>query len=147
ALAFCTWAGKRLCGGIGGGAALFGGFANPALDEWYAACTNSGQIAFPYGTTYAPTTCNGKDRALTNALVAVASLPGCTGGISNQLFDLSGNAWEWEDSCSGTAATDACRIRGGGFFSAETTLRCAADATLGRNLDIYVDVGFRCCSP
>ncbi len=61
---------------------------------------------------------------------------------------MSGNVWEWEDSCeTQNGATDQCRLRGGSFwFNGESDLTCANPNANDRSSqnDIY---GFRCCAP
>src|SRR5262245_12465852 len=49
AYAFCAWAGKRLCGSPAGGAATYDSPANEDESEWFAACSENGMKAFPYG--------------------------------------------------------------------------------------------------
>jgi len=61
ATAYCSWAGKRLCGKVGGGdgwvsSELFGKDGDPAVDanlsEWYGVCSQGGKTTYPYGDTY-----------------------------------------------------------------------------------------------
>jgi hypothetical protein len=147
AFAYCAWAGKRLCGRIGGGALAPADFADAAASQWFAACSRSGVRAYPYGDVYDNTACNGADFPDADVLRAAGSLPTCVGGYPG-LLDMSGNVFEWEDACTGDAgASDACRIRGGGYFSFRASLACAADVTFARSSNGFSDVGFRCCSP
>jgi len=44
ASAYCKWAGKRLCGKIGGGATPLSDFASTTVDQWYKACTVNGSV-------------------------------------------------------------------------------------------------------
>ncbi|MFW5740427.1 MAG: hypothetical protein ACOC1F_08680 [Myxococcota bacterium] len=61
-------------------------------------------------------------------------------------MDLSGNAWEWEDSCqSETGEDDFCRVRGGSFNSVPETQGCAEAQCYPRSFGSFF-VGFRCCS-
>jgi formylglycine-generating enzyme required for sulfatase activity len=149
AYAYCAWAGKRLCGAIGGGASARASVANKAVDEWYAACSMNGADVFPYGSqTYVSGKCNDLEGAA-NSLRAVGSLTGCQGGYPG-IFDMNGNAWEWEDACDVNAgASDACLIRGGSFlFSGASYGGCPTyfnDYVIKRS-DTYNDTGFRCCS-
>jgi len=63
------------------------------------------------------------------------------------VYDLSGNAWEWEDSCDGTSGNnDVCRLRRGSFYGyVDTHLRCD-DGTSYERGNPGDSVGFRCCS-
>jgi formylglycine-generating enzyme required for sulfatase activity len=144
ALAFCAKAGKRLCGGMGGSAAPFDGYAKASTSEWFNACSETGKRAYPYGGTYDGSACNGADYG-TSAPVKTGSAPKCEGGFSG-LLDMSGNVFEWENSCESTGgATDKCRIRGGGYNSNGTNLRCDVAADAPRST-ATVTIGFRCCA-
>jgi formylglycine-generating enzyme len=145
AYAFCAWAGKRLCGKVGGGEANFSDFAG-SDNEHYMACSNGGTRVYPYGNSFQSGTCNGQDRNSMN-VVAVASLTGCEGGVPG-LFDMSGNVEEWQNACNGeTGGSDQC-LDGTGAFdfggSPEGTRCDFMDSDL-RNGE-YGDVGFRCCA-
>jgi formylglycine-generating enzyme required for sulfatase activity len=151
AYVYCAWIGKRLCGAIGGGPTPFASYADPATSAWYLACSNAGALAYPYGAAYDPSACNGKDRD-GGAPLAVGSLASCAGGASSAIYDMSGNVYEWEDSCDGdVGASDHCRVRGGGFLTSgppvSANLSCAGDAAAPRGTSAFVDVGFRCCGP
>jgi len=141
---FCKWAGKRLCGAIGGGAAAFGSYANPTVNAWYYACSANGTKVYPYGNVYDATACDGVD-IKPNRRVAVGTMTGCVGGYPG-LHDLSGNVYEWEDSCDGTTGgADNCRIRGGGIYSPSDYLKCSVDRSFARNT-ADDNRGIRCCS-
>jgi len=144
AQAYCMDKNRRLCGRIGGGS-LSPSLTNDASEsEWFNACTNKGERFFPYGQDYEPTTCNGSDQGL-NTTADVASHAGCV-NATGQVFDLSGNVWEWEDSCAAEAGEeDNCHIRGGGYNNGENHLDCGAHATAQRG-GTAVNVGFRCCA-
>lgn len=138
ARAYCRWAGKRLCGRIGGGANAYGDFADSQKSQWQNACSGGGVKAYPYGAQYVAGACNGADFG-SGVSVVVGSATSCEGGYP-ALFDMSGNVWEWEDSCEG----DLCRIRGGSFSQGAAALGCAADSALPPE-STGKSVGFRCC--
>jgi formylglycine-generating enzyme required for sulfatase activity len=148
AYAFCGWAGKHLCGALQGGSSSEANAANPAVDEWYVACSMSGTYVYPYASnTYVQGKCNDSE-AKTNSLRDVGTFPGCVGGYPG-IFDMNGNAYEWEDACAvSVGASDACLIRGGAFdFSGTGYGGCNTyfnDYTVERS-DSYNDTGFRCC--
>ncbi len=147
AYAFCKWAGKRLCGKIGGGANAFGDYANPTASQWYASCSAGGTRTYPYGSAYQGTTCNGADYP-GSASISAGSATGCEGGYPG-IFDLSGNVWEWEDSCKGTTGNgDYCRLRGGSFLNVDVApfLACGSNMPDYYRSNQYGHVGFRCCS-
>jgi formylglycine-generating enzyme required for sulfatase activity len=62
------------------------------------------------------------------------------------VYDLSGNVFEFEDSCTGYKdQNDVCPIRGGAFSAFSGQLTCDAPNCLYR-FQALEDVGFRCCS-
>ncbi|MCC6214610.1 MAG: SUMF1/EgtB/PvdO family nonheme iron enzyme [Polyangiaceae bacterium] len=154
AYAYCAWAGKRLCGGIGGATLATTDFDDTTKSEWFNACSKGGSRQFPYGNTYIGDWCWGLDIASSHT-TSVSNVTTCQGGYTG-LFHLSGNAWEWENSCS----SDQCTIRGGGWLqydvpgSSGFTLRCnsaAAGASnpsppLANRMSVDRGRGFRCCA-
>jgi sulfatase modifying factor 1 len=141
---YCKWAQKRLCGRIGGGSNPMGSSGDPAESEWFSACSANGTRGYPYGWTYDDMACFSNQTAGT-APVAVGSYPKCVGGYAG-IFDMSGNAWEWEDSCNAsTGAGDMCLIRGGGTANMAGGLDCSSNVAVPRD-NRTGDRGFRCCS-
>jgi len=147
AYAYCAWAGKRLCGeiGAGGGSVAVASASDPVHDQWFSACSAEGARAYPYGQTYDASVCNGVDRS-NDMVVPVGSLPGCAGGYPG-LFDMSGNASEWENSCE-DASPDGdvrCALRGGSIFELSGQLTCTQSDLQSRSATNY-NQGFRCCA-
>jgi sulfatase modifying factor 1 len=142
AWSFCAWAGKRLCGKIGGGPS--GNQDEKAnTDEWFYACSGGGGKQYPYGTTYVGNVCNGPD-AGKGQPAAVGSMAACEGGFAG-VFDMSGNVVEWVDACDGyTGASDKCHDRNGSYQTAVATQQCGATYSDARNTT-WPDVGIRCC--
>jgi formylglycine-generating enzyme required for sulfatase activity len=144
---YCASSGKRMCGHVGsGGNNPAGAFANASMSEWYSVCTNGGVSAFSYGDTFDGTKCAhaGDDGTLAH-VSAIASCVGTTPPY-DAVFDMSGNAWEWEDSCAGDrGGGDLCRVRGGGQHSSSAEVSCAMDY-LAKREQTFKTVGFRCCA-
>jgi formylglycine-generating enzyme required for sulfatase activity len=146
ALAYCAWAGKRLCGAIGGGTLLYTATDDPTSSQWFFACSHhdDGLHAYPYGNAFDLTACNGDQDA--GHVAPVASYPLCIGGFPG-LYDMSGNVNEWEDSCDHfEGGMDYCHLRGGSYLQDPVHLECV-DGYVGYRANTYADVGFRCCSP
>lgn len=157
AFAYCDWAGKRLCGQIGGKTNPYDRPNDPSSGQWRRACSvDKGSVdasVWPYGASPNGELCQTRDRdtgvadAPPTAPVESGSLSGCKGASSElnaPLFDQSGNVAEWEDSCSPSYVT--CWVRGGSFRTPSAQASCAASeakAPLTRSDAI----GFRCCKP
>lgn len=149
ARAYCAASGKRLCGKIGGGSFSWGSsFKDAAQSEWFSACENGGVTPYPYGMASSNLVCDGRQYMTPSATIDVGSAANChgTSGQYVKVFDLAGNAAEWEDDCSASAGpTDYCRRRGGSFNDKALTLRCDLDDVTATRA--YADgmTGFRCC--
>jgi formylglycine-generating enzyme required for sulfatase activity len=143
AFAYCQWAGKRLCGAIGGGTNAAGASADPTQSQWFNACSRDATRTYPYGADYQAGACNGD--GVRSGVATVRSFAGCVGGWPG-IFDMSGNVAEWEDSCTKQDGVDMCLTRGGAFNSGLSDLACAATSREALTSG-HSDVGFRCCSP
>ena len=148
AYAYCAFAGKRLCGAIGGGPSALASLADKNVDQWYSACSASGASTFPYGSKYVSGKCNDLE-GRSGGTRPVGTYPGCEGATPG-VFDMAGNAFEWEDACSvSVGPSDSCTLRGGSWqFSGAQNGVCAAyfsDYVVKRS-DFFNDTGFRCCS-
>jgi formylglycine-generating enzyme len=139
ASAFCAWAGKRLCGRIGGGAGAVDAENDPSQSEWMYACTGGTTNAYPYGPSFDATKCNTNG----SATIPAGSLATCQGGFPG-VFDLSGNVEEWVDACQ----VDSCLARGGEFGAVAADVACTtAIATMLEFRTAAENFrGFRCCS-
>ena len=152
AKAFCDAAGKRLCGRIGdGGGYPFESYHDASVSEWHAACTSGGSYDYPYGNELDTTICRGGDAEdyTTWGLGDVGSFSGCHSPDDpySDVYDLSGNAAEWDNSCDGDGPDDGCRIRGGSFEHNEHGLRCAMARDLHwPRMRRVGAIGFRCCA-
>lgn len=152
AYAYCKDVNKRLCGAIGGGSNYYGDFSNALTSQWYRACSAGGNYAFPYGNTYQPYFCDGldywNDDSSRMQTVSVGSLTNCVTSSPGYagVYDLSGNVWEWEDSCNGSGALGTCRVRGGAFHDfLGSYIPCDFD-NLNYRQSVGSNFGFRCCS-
>ncbi len=138
AQAACAASGKRLC----------------QESEWAFACAGAAARAYPYGSSYAPTSCNGADYDVDplmpgdqDGLVPTGSLAMCA--TPEIVFDLAGNAREWTADLRGMAGMpprNVYGVRGGGYDNLPEGLRC--DFTFGSATEdfAYPNLGFRCCS-
>ena len=147
AYAYCKAVGKRLCGKIGGGANAYGDYADATKSQWFNACSSGGQNVYPYGDTYKSQACKGEG----STTVPAGSLSTCQSSVSGYtgVYDLSGNVWEWEDSCLGNSGqSDNCRLRGGSFHDFDyVALRCDSVNNYFSRGSSVGNVGFRCCAP
>lgn len=141
ASAYCAWAGKRLCGAIGAGTVSKFSTDDPSVDQWFHACTKSGAREYPYGATYDATAC----QTGTSGAVEVKTMAKCEGGYPG-IFDMSGNVWEWEDSCEDPTK---CPLRGGGWGQKDIESACSYVRIHYAVAQKYqaADIGFRCCAP
>jgi formylglycine-generating enzyme required for sulfatase activity len=127
AYAYCTWAGKHLCGGA---PSMDGGRAS----EWFAACSNDGRQDYPYGLVADASACN----VALGAPANVGTFPACTGGYEG-LFDMVGNIEEWVDYCTASS----CARAGGGFGTGGGS--SCAERDVASPKDPESNTGVRCC--
>lgn len=109
ALAYCIWAGKRLCGKKGGGQLLPNQVGNPTKDEWLVACNGSTSRLYPYGGSFDGDACV----VASDAPAPVGTEAACVS--AEGVFDLSGNVAEWSDSSDNSSGEVRCAARGGSF--------------------------------
>jgi formylglycine-generating enzyme required for sulfatase activity len=150
--AFCRAAGKRLCGKRGDGKAYpFESYDDPAVSEWFAACSSNGRYAYTYGDEFDTDRCRDADADDHTqwGLAEVGSFPDCHSpeAAYADVLDLSGHVAEWDNSCKGDGPEAPCRIRGGSFQHHSRGQRCDMGRELEwpRNRRVEA-VGFRCCA-
>lgn len=147
AYAYCRWAGKHLCGAISGGTIAWdsGADLDPQQDEWYGACSKGDGREYPYGATYDLGECNDNESGI-GELADAGSMPGCEGAYA-KLYDMVGNAFEFENSCSGdSGAADLCLLRGGSWAKSRFEFsKCSGRGVLDRRDNRFDDFGIRCC--
>lgn len=152
---YCAWAGKRLCGAMGGGGTIVSPASprEPGTAEWVYACSNAGTSAWTFGTTPSDSVCH------THAQAAlpkpVKSMPDCHGVGSpfDQVFDLVGNVAELADDCTpwnlnwNTPDKATCKTHGGDYRKYATDSECTDFNFDGMNRsDRRRWLGFRCCA-
>lgn len=151
AYAYCAWAGKRLCGKIGGGPNSYQTPSNPSEGQWYRACSGGGAFMFPYGNNYDGARCVSNDYDGTPGYTSATDVPvdvgtaNCEGGYPG-LRDMSGNIYEWEDACEAyNVEGDKCAVRGGSCEDGQNMQRCDMNLQSPRN-EAKNERGFRCCA-
>lgn len=161
AKAYCAWAGKRLCGKIGGGALSIEGASDetlvlesqdPVRSQWTRACSQGGQTKYPYGDDHKVGQCVDnmyrKNHELDhNQNAMVGSADGCKGQQSpyDQLRDLVGNVTEFEDAYEPTTQSVAVRASGGMADTSGSADDCFAVGLADLKARNGF-TGFRCCS-
>jgi sulfatase modifying factor 1 len=154
ALAYCTWAGKYLCGraenGKKVGAVTDEGLSDYQSHQWMLACSAEARLRYPYGGVFDPARCNVKDRDA-GKLEPVGTLPGCIGGFEG-LHDMVGNVWEYFDGpckdggVDGGPESDTCLLKGASYLDLGDQNDCHLNSGPIRRDFHGVNVGFRCCS-
>lgn len=148
AIAFCSWAGKELCGPVGGGSLQArAGDQLPPL-RWQAACgaglDTQGQPRrmFSYGDQFESSRCANPKRTTE----PVTSLASCVLEEEAQIHDLDGNVAELvavlNPQVSGAVTTSAC---GADYSDDGRSTGCAALLFFGAE-EALPTVGFRCCA-
>jgi formylglycine-generating enzyme required for sulfatase activity len=140
AQAFCTWAGKHLCGRRGGGPITIDNFYDPLQSQWFLACGGPNGATHPNGNA----TCNDNSGSL-----AIAGATATCEGFYPGIFDMQGNIAEWVDTCvpgdSGSPAGDICNLMGGNYIQIGLQDYCSdVPAEEPRNA-LFSPFGFRCC--
>jgi formylglycine-generating enzyme required for sulfatase activity len=99
ARAYAKWAGKRL----------------PTEEEWQLAAQGLDGRKWPWGNDFDPTKCN-----TSGHLTPAKSYP--NGRSIYGCYNMSGNVWEWTESCRDDGHTRFTMIRGGSYFNAQGSI-------------------------
>jgi len=166
ALAYCQWAGKRLCGRVGKGADSVDQFAGTLQDfttfiqtvakspqsEFINACTQEGKTAYPYGDTYQPGVCIDQTWVQQHGATALdvtnTASRQCHGSVApfNGVYDLSGGVTEWQNVCYQQAGW-SCLLSGSPWNNSPATSQACADYVGATSMEqVATDLGFRCCA-
>jgi sulfatase modifying factor 1 len=147
AYAYCQWAGKHLCGALGGGPVPWMEVGT-AVDEYFAACGGSFLDPYPYGGfSFAPDNCNVAGSDYMGIPQVETDLTNCA--YEAKIYNLVGNVEEWLDSCDkNSGKDDPCAVAGGSYATPEAgaAATCNYREILTRGT-LRDDVGFRCCWP
>lgn len=158
--AYCHWAGKHLCRA----GSLDGNDPGPVVhplasdgSEWIIACSNDHMTAYPYSNEAEAGRCvDKKFPTTTSGVQPVKTASTCVGGAAG-LYDMSGNASEWQNNCVESKASadgkeDGCDAYGGAQSSDYVDTACQAatapsdTAAHFMRAQVASDNGFRCCA-
>jgi sulfatase modifying factor 1 len=144
--AFCSYAGKFVCGNlVDGGPLAPMDLNNPQRDMWARACAGEKHRVYPYGDTYQASYCNGESQH-NNTTTEVSTLTMCV-SLDGAIYDLSGNVWEWINSCNADSnLADYCYARGGAHNGGEPELTCAFSGFQAPRQQAQENLGIRCCA-
>jgi hypothetical protein len=144
AYTYCAWAGKRLCGKIGGKELSVADARDFRVSQWVRACTKGGTQEFPYPGAYDPARCDTGKPEDPDQTHEVGRRT-CEGGYPG-IFDMSGNVQEWIDLCTGAD----CFMMGGSYAARNANSGEESHCQLGgypeRRTNHWAASGFRCCS-
>lgn len=165
AVAYCDWAGKHLCGRVGG-PTKWGRYDQPFPQptpeqseqvqaigqstemESQKVCTNDGATLYPYGNAYEQKRCIDKAwMTLGSGSLVVTDFKEreCRGMAKPfaDVGDLSGSVSEWNNLCLG----DGCLVVGGSFLDDQPDAwACSAGIGFRSHQVKQPGVGFRCCA-
>ena len=108
--------------------------------EWLDVCSNQTTTRWPYGNVYRERTCNDHgwvDTETHGNATASGTFSECR--TKNEVYDMSGNLWEWVD------ANGSGQLRGGGWQLSAGLGQCRSAMTPAPNYHAG-ETGFRCCT-
>lgn len=146
AQAYCAWAGKRLCGKIGGGYISAPEEVNdPKISMWFRACSQGGTTTFAVGAEDNKALC-----ATSPEQVQQGSSPTCHGSVPpyDQIRDLEGYVVEFEAANPLTegplSGSVVVHFSSGSKAFGHADEGCAFSGAMGIDSK-GPDKGFRCC--
>jgi formylglycine-generating enzyme required for sulfatase activity len=158
ALAYCQWAGKRLCGRVGGNKKWgsvydanvasvkdWDGFVKnvpTSLEsEFTNACTQGGKTKYAYGDQAQPGVCIDESWVDAGKPLTIANLENrqCHGSIPpfDAVFDLNGSVGEWQNMC--WMQQESCIMSG-------SLQGCTDDIGTTGMRGVFPGIGVRCCA-
>ncbi|MCC6903569.1 MAG: SUMF1/EgtB/PvdO family nonheme iron enzyme [Polyangiaceae bacterium] len=130
---FCKHAGKTLC--------TAGSTKSANEGAWYDACSSNDANEYPYSDQHQTGYCNDSTHSA-KALVGAGSMKECKTPAG--VFDMTGNAREWVDACTGSSQTSECATRGGSYADDSGSAKCKGNTQTAKELGLPT-LGFRCC--
>lgn len=145
--AYCAWAGKRLCGAIGGKLGNLADVNDPAKSEWANACTQGGTTKYPWGDSYTNGRCIDytavQQKGETAKDVTAPTSSQCHGELGGfaDVYDLVGSVQEWTNECEAPGKNCALHGYGSMYSDKGPPVSCEAGSLFAQHT-----LGFRCCS-
>ncbi|MBI5535206.1 MAG: hypothetical protein HY898_20940 [Deltaproteobacteria bacterium] len=146
AYSYCLWAGKRLCGRIGGGALSVPEVTDPAKAEWFNVCSQGGKTTFGYGDVYNPDVPTPNHLTVNGSGLWADSPDQCRGTLSpfDKIQGIGCNVAEWQDACEVKPAATLCSVHIVAPTGMPDEPRCEYhDEAMQQRPDPRI--GFRCC--
>lgn len=155
AYAYCAWAGKRLCGAVGGAAYAAADAANPEVSEYFNVCSQGGKTTHAYGDEYRADLLSANDITYYppdgQAKQPAGSVDGttaCHGTLPpyDSVVNAGCNVAEWQGACRPTQYETICLVAGVAPGEKPATEGARCDASIETGISVRdLRTGFRCC--
>lgn len=146
AFAYCAAAGKSLCGWDRSTINLpASAFSDALTSTWFNACSAGDSAVYGTGESILDEdACN----TGSTSLVDVGSLATCQSTVEGfeGVFDLTGNAREWINSCASTSESSECLAVGGSYRDSDDYLLACSFYNVQARNQATPTTGFRCCA-